>query len=307
MLHNIAVVSDQVLTLFLLAFVGYLCGKLKLLSDETTSGLATLSLYVIAPCLMVSSFQRQFDPQLFHDFALAIVLMLGILAASILMTKFTVRDGDKKRQKVLRATVIFSNCGMISLALQNSLYGADGVFFGAACIAAFNLVFWTYGVLLLGRREDIKLTNTLLNPGMVGTVIGLIFFFTSFALPSPVKAACASIADLNTPLCMLVIGQQISNSNFKTLFSDRGALWSVLQRLVIVPLLVILVFYCAGIDSTIAAVCVIAASAPAAASNTMLAIQLKQDSLLSVKTVSMGTVLSMVTMPLMVVLARTIL
>lgn len=307
MISNIITVSNQVLVLLLLVCVGYLCGKRKLLSEEMTNGLATLCLYVVAPCLMITSFQREFHPYLLHNFLVTLFAALLIQGACILATRVTIRDREPKRRNVLRATVIFSNCGMMSLALQSSLYGADGVFYGAAYIAAFNLLFWTYGVLLLGRREDISLRKVLLNPGIVGTVAGLVFFFASYTLPAPVKDACDHIANLNTPLSMLVIGQRISAGNLKTLFSDRGAAWSVAQRLGIVPLLVILVFSFLRVDSTAAMVCVIASCAPAAAANTMLAIELKQDSALSVKTVSMGTLLSMLTMPVVIILAEVVL
>lgn len=301
MVENMLVVSEQVIILFLLAVLGYFCQRWNLLSNETTDGLAKLSLYVVAPCLMISSFQREFDPLLFHNF------MLAVLVGTILLTRITISDPDEQRKKVLRATAIFPNCGMISLALEYALYGADGVFYGVACVAAFNLVFWTYGILLLGTKKDRKLSTTLLNPGIVGTVVGLVLFATSFSLPSVVTGVCDHIANMNTPICMLVIGQRMYGCKIKALLTDRPALWSMFQRLLMVPLLTVLLLWIFRLDTMVAVVCVIAASAPAAAANTMLAIQLKQDSVLSAQIVSVETLFSMFTMSLMVALAKTIL
>lgn len=307
MVENMLVVSEQVIILFLLAVLGYFCQRWNLLSNETTDGLAKLSLYVVAPCLMISSFQREFDPLLFHNFMLAAGLMLAVLVGTILLTRITISDPDERRKKVLRATAIFPNCGMISLALEYALYGADGVFYGVACVAAFNLVFWTYGILLLGTKKDWKLSTTLLNPGIVGTVVGLVLFATSFSLPSVVTGVCDHIANMNTPICMLVIGQRMYGCKIKALLTDRPALWSMFQRLLMVPLLTVLLLWIFRLDTMVAVVCVIAASAPAAAANTMLAIQLKQDSVLSAQIVSVETLFSMFTMSLMVALAKTIL
>jgi predicted permease len=307
MLNNMNTVVEQVLVLFLLICTGYLCGKLHLLTDENATGLATLCLYIVAPCLLVSSFQRNFDITLFHNFIETFLFALLIHGFTILLTRFTIQDPVLKRQKVLRSTVIFSNCGMVSLALQNALYGADGVFYGAAYIAVFNLIFWTYGIILQGSKEDISLKKILLNPGIIGTVLGLFFFAISYTLPVPIKTASDYIAGLNTPLCMLVIGQQLSRENLKALFSDKGAIWCAVQRLILVPLVVIGAFYLVHPPTQVAVVCVIAACAPAAASNTMLAIKMHQDGALSVNIVSMETVLSMLTMPLIVSLAQTIL
>lgn len=307
MAEHMIVVSEQVGILFLLAVLGYFCGQWKLLNNETTDGMAKLSLYIVAPCLMISSFQREFDTVLFNNFMLTGVLMLGILIGTILLTRVTIFDSEEKRRKVLRATVIFPNCGMMSLALENALYGADGVFYGAACVAAFNLVFWTYGVLLLGTKKDFKVTTTLLNPGIIGTIVGLLLFVISFSLPTVVKGVCDNIANLNTPLCMLVIGQRMCGCNLMDLLTDKRAIWSLIQRLLVIPLLAVLILFVLKVDSTVAVVCVISAAAPAAAANTMLAIQLKQDSVLSAKLVSLGTLFSMFTMPIVVALARTML
>ena len=118
---------------------------------------------------------------------------------------------------------------------------------------------------------------------------------------------CDHIANMNTPICMLVIGQRMYGCKIKALLTDRPALWSMFQRLLMVPLLTILLLWIFRLDTMVAVVCVIAASAPAAAANTMLAIQLKQDSVLSAQIVSVETLFSMFTMSLMVALAKTIL
>lgn len=307
MLQNILTVSEQVFVMVVLVAIGFLCGKLKMLTDEASRGLSSILMYVIAPCILISSFQRPFNALMMHNFLLTFFIGFVISAASAVLTRFTIRAPEPARNKVLRSTIIFPNCGMISLVLQNSLYGADGVFYGAAYMGIFNLFFWTYGVLLLGRKEDIHFQNTVLNPGVLGTIVGLIFFVTSYTLPGPIAQVCTSISNINMPVAMLIIGQQMSNCRLGDLFSDRDAIWSVFQRLILIPLLVIGVFCFLDIDPVVAVACIISASAPAAACNTMLAITMKQDGSLSARIVSLGTALSAITMPVMVILAQTLL
>lgn len=307
MLSNFATVFSQVLVLFLLISLGYFCGKIRLINNELSDGMANLIMVLVAPCLMISSFQREFQPDLFHNFLIAFVGAFLIYAGSIIIANFIVRDTDESRKRVLRCTVIFSNCGMMSLALQNALFGSDGVFYGAAYISVFNLVFWTYGVAVMGNGAKLEPRRILLNPGILGTAAGLLFFFTSTVLPISITSACTYIADLNTPLAMLVIGQQLSRSRLSTVFTDGKIYLASALRLLAIPALVILSFRLFHITGIVAVTCVIASSAPAAASNSMLAIKYGQDSQLAVKNVSMQTLFSMLTMPIMVGLAQTVL
>lgn len=307
MLQNAGTVFEQVLVLFLIACIGYICGKREILTEDTANGLASICLYAVAPCLMISSFQRSFALGMLWNFLLTFAFAMAAMAISIVLTGLTIRDRDARREKVLRSGVIFPNCGMVSLALEQALYGADGVFYGAAYIAAFNLVFWTYGVFLLGSRQDISWRKILRNPGILGTAAGLIFFFASIRLPGPLKAVSDQIAGLNTPLAMLVIGERIAFMEKKALFTDKGAVWASVQRLLLFPLISILGLWVLGIEKEVGMICVIAASAPAAACNTMLAMNLGQDSALSAKMVSLSTAASMFTMPIMIVLAQAVL
>ena len=79
-------------------------------------------------------------------------------AATIVIAHLFIHDKDKRRENVLRFGAVFSNCGYMSLPLQNALLGADGVFYGATYIAVFNIVMWTYGVFLMdGGVKSISL------------------------------------------------------------------------------------------------------------------------------------------------------
>ena len=52
MLQNAGTVFEQVLVLFLIACIGYICGKREILTEDTANGLASICLYAVAPCLM---------------------------------------------------------------------------------------------------------------------------------------------------------------------------------------------------------------------------------------------------------------
>ena len=77
-------------------------------------------------------------------------------------------------------------------------------------------------------------------------------------------------------------------------------------RLVIIPVIATIVMVSLKLDKTMMIAFVIACSAPTAASTTMFAAKFNRDVELSVGVVAASTILSIITMPLIVSLAWTI-
>ena len=112
------------------------------------------------------------------------------------------------------------------------------------------------------------------------------------------------LADLNTPLPMLVVGYQLSHANFRHAFADRRS-WSALAlRLAVIPLLTVGGCYVLRVDSAVALVTVIAASTPPAALLSMFAQKFERDTRLASSMVSVFTALSVLTIPPVVGLAQ---
>ena len=114
-----------------------------------------------------------------------------------------------------------------------------------------------------------------------------------------------AVANLNTPLPMLIIGYYLADAKLGRVLTDAKVYGVMALRLVVVPLLLLGGLLLAGVrDQTTVVACLIAASAPAAAATTMFSAKFNQDTILSVGVVSFSTLLSLATMPLVVGLAR---
>ena len=109
-----------------------MCGKTKLLSDAAIDSITDLVIYIVAPCLMISSFQREFDGAILGGFITALLVAVAVHLFNIAFAHIAVRDKDNGREVVFRFAIVFSNCGFMAITLQNALLGSDGVFYGAA-------------------------------------------------------------------------------------------------------------------------------------------------------------------------------
>ena len=305
MAENFIMITQQVLVLFVLIAVGFFCGKKGILNDLSSRRITDIVLYVVTPCVMITAFQREFSFELVGKIITATVCAALILAGSILVSVLVFRYKYESRRKVLQFSVIFSNCGFMSLPLQKAILGDNGWFYGSVFVAVFNIFVWTYGLVSMsGDRKQLSLKKLAFNPGIFGVVVAIILFVCKINLPYIISQPIAYLSDLNTPLPMLIIGFYLSKADFKKAFTDMGIYAAVAVRLLVIPVISAIVMSLFRIDSTIIVAFIIASSAPTAATTTMFAAKFSRDVDLSVGVVASTTVVSVITMPLVVAFSQ---
>lgn len=305
MLDYFLVVSQQVLILFILIAVGFICGKLKLIDENVAKKLTDIILMIAMPCVIINAFQREYNPEMLMNLLVTAVCAFGIHLFTIIVATAVFRDKNEGHKKVLRFGTIFSNCAFMSIPLQEAVLGAEGVFYGAIFIGVFNLFTWTYGLVLMsGDKKQMSVKKLVTNPGILGVVIGVVLFLFSVQLPAIIGEPIRYLGSLNTPIPMLIIGFYLSQVRFSEVFSEKKNYIASVIRLLLVPFAALGVMYLCGVRGTMLVSIVISASAPVAASCTMFATKYKGDTMLSVRLVALSTVLSVVTMPLVVALAN---
>jgi len=302
MLENVLTVGNNVLGLFILIAVGFVCRKIKFLTSLSVKELTNFVLYIVTPCVIVNSYQRAYDSAMLKGLLITVVAAFVSFAVNILLAHVLLRDKDKRREKTLRFGAVFSNCGYMSLPLQQAMLGETGVFYGATYIAVFQIMLWTYGVVLMsGNLKSISIKKVIVNPGVTSTLLGVILFVCSISIPSAVLDPMKHLASLNTPVPMVIVGFHLAGASLK--IKGVSAYLSMILRLIVSPLLMIGGLYIAGVVGDISVVCTIAASAPVAAATTMFSDKFGGDTELSATLVSLTTLLSIITMPLVVGLA----
>ena len=311
MLENIILVSKQVGVLFALMSVGFFCNRRRLLNDVAIKGVTELLVLIVTPCVIIHSFiQQTFSPSLLGDLGWALAAAIFSHVVGSMIALFCLHDRDARREGVLRFAAIFSNAGFMGLPLEYAILGADGVFFGAMYVVVFNIACWTWGVAVMCRGAKVtNLRSILVNPGTVGVALGLPFFLFSLKLPEVVGRPLEMLADLNTPLAMIMVGWYLAESgkckveSVKCKMKGAFLIFKVgALRLVVVPLAVIGAFVgiraCVpSLNPVMAVAIVTAASAPVAALTTVIAARYDKDVSTATSLVSGTTLLSILTMP----------
>lgn len=304
MLDSLSLVSKQVGVLFALMVVGFLCNRRRLLNAVAIKGITELLVLIVTPCVIVHSFiQQKFAVSLLGDLGWALAMSVFAHAVGAAIAFLCLHDRNPNRGGVLRFATIFSNAGFMGIPLEYALLGADGVFFGAMYVVVFNLVCWSLGVAVMCRgMKNVGLRALFVNAGTVGVALGLPFFLFSLKLPEVVERPVAMLADLNTPLAMIMVGWYLAETDFRPVLRCGAAYGVAALRLVAVPLVVIAAFACVracvpALNSVMAVAISTAAAAPTAALTTVIAARYDKDVSIATSLVSGTTLLSILTMP----------
>jgi hypothetical protein len=307
MLQSFTTVFQQIVILFIMIAVGYFCSKRGILSPSTIKELSRFIIYVVTPCIVVESFHRPFDSSMLQKMGIVCAAAVGAHILNIILSRVLIRDKEQNRRVVYQFATIFSNCGFMGLPLQQAILGSDGVFYGAVFIAIFNVFTWTYGFILMGSHgKKVEIKKLLLNPGILGVTVGFIIFITSFQIPHVLLVPIKSFAALNTPLPMVVVGYYLSQITTLKVLEDKNLVITTAVKLLVSPLIALLMLYLAGIRGLLLTSVIISASAPSAANTVMFSVLFNRDAKLAVTLVSLSTLLSLFTMPLVISLAMVI-
>lgn len=300
----VGILLKQIAIMALLIAVGWVLRRKNFLSEQGTKELGAILLRIIIPCVIVKSYIVPYSRERLLELALSAGLaLLGFIAAMLIA--YAVYG---KRRRIENFAAAFCNAGFIGIPLAQAAIGEDGVFYVAASVALLNLFQWTYGVYIMtDRRDAIRAKTIATNPVVIAIVVGVVLFVGRIPVPEILTSTLGYIAGMNTPVAMILMGTYLARVSWRELL-DRRAYSCVLLRLVVIPAVVLVLFWLLPVSNTAVVMAVfLAAATPVGANICVFAQQYNSDYPFSVVTVCLSTLLSVVTVPLLSTLAQVLL
>lgn len=293
---------SQSLLMFGLMIISVLLYKKHKISMQGSKDLGSILLYVVIPIVIVNSFCVEKTPERIEG--LWISFLLSALSLVLAMVISYVIFG--RRRPLDNFASAFSNAGFIGIPLVQAAIGEEAVFYIASYIVLLNLLQWTYGLFVMsGRSDTIRLSTLIKNPIVIATVIALICFFLEVPIPKLGTDFMRTVAGLNTPLAMVISGVYLAQVAPLDMIKDRYLWLCAGVRLLLIPFVNLLLFLLLpSMDTSITLAILIAAAAPTGANIAIFASLYQADYIYSVKTICFTTLLSIVTLPPLIMLAQ---
>ncbi|MBQ9890577.1 MAG: AEC family transporter [Firmicutes bacterium] len=303
MIERFLVVLMQVISLFLLMGAGFILSKAKLLTEVGTKQVSAILVNAVTPCLVVTTLQIDWDAQVLKEIGTIVLILAGAFVLLILASLLLFRKEPDDARATLRFGVIFSNCGYMGLPLVTAVLGSGTTLIAALMIVVFNFFVFTYGIVLMGGKKAFS-PRALINPVIVSMVIGAALMLLRIKLPGPIATAAGSIASLNSPLAMITIGAQLARADLSSIFNQARLYKTTLIRNIIFPVVIAFLLLPLQINRTTYIALVILFGTPVAGVTSIFAEKYDRDSQLAAQMVSLTTILSIITLPLIAVLAE---
>lgn len=310
-----APVTSKVINLFFIMLMGIILRKTSVIDKKSTGTLSAMLVNITNPFLVISAFQKDYDPVLVKNgfIILALSVFMHVLTAIIGLFSFKF-EKQRSKEKIYSFAMIFANCGFLGYPVLQAVLGNDelGLFYGVFFTLFFNVFCWTYGVILMNDGKGLDAATLsrkiLLNPSFISAIAGFVFFLLQIKVPGIISEGMNYIGNMTFPLSMLIVGSLFCELDLKSILKDITLFWYILLKLIIFPAVMIFVSKYVlvdflNLDKMFAYILVTMCAMPAASNTAIMADYYGADKLLAAKTVGVSTLFSVITIPLTMLIA----
>ena len=308
---NISILlMQQIVQLFLMIFMGYLIVKTGLVRDDDSKVLSKIILYLIVPCVIINAFQVDYTTDTVKG--LLIAFAASVMTQVILLVVISVAGRLLHLNEVEVASVYYSNSGNLIVPIVTFILGQEWVLYGCVFMSVQLVFLWTHCKKIISREASYDWKKIILNINMISIFIGVILFFTKIRLPEIIGNTLASVGTMIGPASMIVTGMLFAGMNLKQIFANKRVYFITFLRLIVVPLIALVLIKLSNLASfsadgnKIMLIVFLAIITPSASTVTQMCQVYGNDSRYASAINVMTTLLSIITMPVMVMLFQMI-
>lgn len=305
---------NQMIILFLIMSVGFLCRKKGLWTEEGRRTLSGLVVNVANPALILSASINKEATIQGKDLLYTMLIAVIIYFALILFARIVpgILHVERNKWGTYKAMTVFSNIGFMGFPVISAVYGSEALLYASVFMLPYNFLIYTYGIATMQVNEAAKggekgrtiHWKKIFNIGVIACVVSMILYLAQIPVPVTIEKVVTNLSNLTAPLSMIVIGDSIAMMKVKELIKDMKLLLFSFIKLLFIPIIGVLMMKGMGVNPMLVGVCMVMLATPVGSMTAMLAQQYEGDYELASKGVAITTILSVMTMPLVSILLK---
>lgn len=311
------VIVNQIIIAGILICIGVIGSLTKVITETVRTAISKLVFNITLPLLIITTFSNmELNREIiinglwifiFSNISLILLLLIGKFTA-LFTTKV------KRTASIHIVHTMFGNIVYLGFPLIYALFPQqESMLYAGLYYLVSTYFLWTIGVLLLTSDKSVNMKENLknlINPDTIAFIIGILMMVTGIKFPTIIYDALSGMGKITSPLSMLYIGALLANTNIKGVFKRLDIYFLSLNKLLIVPLLVLflvneIILYF-GIEFSLMAktVLILQTSMPCMTMVVIVAGYYGADDQKAAENVFLSTLLSLVTLPLMFYLIK---
>jgi hypothetical protein len=312
----VSIIINQILILAILVLIGILGSKVGVITHAAKDFLAKIIFNITLPAMLFTNFSRvDLTPRLLSNslmvlllttLSLLFMLFVGCLASKILRLK----DDEAG---IFRLHSMMGNIIYLGFPVIFALFGREGLLYASIFTLVSNFLMWTIGLMVITRGKEISVRRNLkhfFNPNTIAIISGFILFLLAVKLPPIIIDSLGGLGSTNTYLSMLFIGAILFYASVRDMISNIAIYVLSFNRLLLVPFLLVGIFIFVNsvlpgrIDNQVISVIVMQSAMPCMVNVVIMVNILGGNDRIATANVFVSTLLSILTLPLILMSLR---
>ena len=312
------IVIRQIAILAILVLIGLAASRAKVITSGSKDFLAKVIFYITLPAMLLTNFSKiDLTPELLSSSLQALLLSLFVILFMFLAGWLTSKMAGLKgcAASIFRLHSMLGNVIYLGLPLISSQFGREGLLYGSIFILVSNILMWTVGVAIITPGKAFSVGDNLwkiFNINTVAIITGFILFLLSIKLPPLILDSVGALGGTTTFLSMIYIGSMLYYADGRSMLRNRNVYLLSLNRLLIVPFIIIGIFAILNyffpflLKKEVLSVMVLEAAMPCMVNVVIMVNILGEADDIATSNVFVSTVLSVITIPLVLMSLRLI-
>ena len=304
---SVVIILQRMLILFAMMIIGYFCYKKDWINDDFYGRLSKIVVGVMNPLLIINGVINKDTSGIGDMIGINIILVIGYFIVLTVVSYPLVRMLRVKvtERGLYQAMLIFSNVGFMGIPVISSLYGEVSTIFVSFYILAYNILLYTFGLVLVGKSVPEKEKSSsgfslksILNTGVAACVIAIVIFAFRIRVPEFAESFVSYVGNAAVPCSMMLVGVGLARADLKKMFSDVRMLVFILIRSVIIPVVIALIMKYIPVDGELKGICCLMFAMPIGSIVALVANNAGADDQMCAQACALNTLFSVLTIPI---------
>ena len=295
-------------TLFVIVIVGYMAGKLGYMGGDFDRKLSSLVLNWTCPALILSSAMTGELPDrrfILPLLAISVVTYVVLTGVAFWLPRFLTKR--KENEGVVGFAMMFGNVGFMGYPVVASIFGHEAVFYAAVLNVVNTFAVFTVGTVLVTGKTEVEgprfQKKVLYGSPMLSAYLTMLIVALQIEdIPAFISQPLTMIGNITVPAALLIIGSSMSQLPLKALMGNTTVYVTTVMRLAVVPIAMYFLCMLLGFDPYVVNINTVVIAMPVATYGTILCLKYGRDTSLMAEVTFITTLLSMITIPLLVMM-----
>ncbi len=299
---------EVMLTLFVIVIVGYGAGKLGYMGGTFDKRLSKLVIDITCPALILSSAMTGELPDrrfILPLLGISVLTYAVLTVVALLLPRFLTRQ--KNEEGIIGFALMFGNVGFMGYPVVASIFGHQAVFYAAVLNVVNTFAVFTIGTMLVtggeGTTREKFNRKVLYSTPMLSAYLSMLIVALGIdQVPAFVSQPLTMMGNITVPAALLIIGSSMSHLSLRTMLGTPTVYATTLLRLALLPVAIHFLCTALGFDPFVVGINTVVIAMPVATYGTILCLRYGRDTTLIAEVTFITTLLSMLTIPLLVIL-----